>query len=174
MGSHLGALKVAAARIGVSIEDYETNRAAGLKWCHGCGGWQQREEFKIDRSRGDGLSAVCAVLVNTTARAGYQRKGPPLRAGPAPLPARDGDKRQARKRVNQMVLAGRLARPNDLPCFDCGHRRSLGTFGGRRHEYDHYLGYDALHHLAVQAVCSRCHHRRARDRGELKGGRRHV
>lgn len=35
-----------------------------------------------------------------------------------------------------------------------------------RHEYDHHLGYGAAHHEHVEAVCSRCHHRRAEERKE--------
>lgn len=112
----------------------------------------------------------CKLCRNAEVRSRYVPKVRPLRMGPPPHPARDGDKRQARKRVNQMVLFGRLSRPNDLPCFDCGHRCEAD---GRRHEYDHFLGYAAEHHLAVQAVCSRCHHRRARERGEAKGARAH-
>jgi hypothetical protein len=112
----------------------------------------------------------CRPCRNSAQRERYIPKGRPLRSGPMPVPARDGDKRQARKRVNQMVLCGRLPRPNDVPCFDCGHRFN----GTMRHEYDHFLGYAAHHHLAVQVVCSRCHHRRAEERGETPKVRRVV
>ncbi len=60
--------------------------------------------------------------------------------GPAPSPPRDGDKAQARHRVNVLVRTGRLAHPNALACADCGH---IWKQGERRHEYDHYLGYAA-------------------------------
>lgn len=43
------------------------------------------------------------------------------RPGPSPRPARDGDKKQARHRVNCEVNSGAIPSPNDLPCFDCGH-----------------------------------------------------
>lgn len=77
------------------------------------------------------------------------------RPGPAPKPAEDGNKKQARQRVNVEVRTGYRANPNTLPCTDCGH------FGpNRRHEYDHYLGYDAKHHLDVQPVCTICHAKR--------------
>ena len=79
------------------------------------------------------------------------------RPGPAPKTPRDGDKVQARQRVNVDVRTGRRPHPNDLPCTDCGHIYALGE---RRHEYDHYLGYAAEHHLDVQAVCSLCHAKR--------------
>lgn len=86
-------------------------------------------------------------------------KGATLRGrfGPPPDPPRDGDKKQARKRVNVLVRTGRIPRPNALPCTDCGHVWSPGE---RRHEYDHYLGYGAAHHLDVQPVCTTCHAQR--------------
>lgn len=86
------------------------------------------------------------------------------RPGPAPAPARDGDRLQARQRVNVEVRHGWRPRPNDLPCVDCGH---VWSEGERRHEYDHHLGYDAEHHTDVEPVCTTCHAARARTRGEL-------
>lgn len=62
----------------------------------------------------------------------------------------------ARYAVNLEVRTGRLQKPNDLPCADCGHVYD----GGMRHEYDHHLGYDREHWLSVQAVCVACHVRR--------------
>lgn len=77
------------------------------------------------------------------------------RPGPASHEPRDRDKTQARQKVVLEVRMGRIPKARDLSCFDCGH---IYEPGGRRHEYDHYLGYGAEHHLDVQAVCSRCHH----------------
>jgi hypothetical protein len=77
--------------------------------------------------------------------------------GPAPHPPRDGDKKQARKRIEVDIRNGWLAHPNTLPCFDCGHVWKLGDW---RHSYDHYLGYGAAHHRDVQPVCVKCHHKR--------------
>ncbi len=79
------------------------------------------------------------------------------RPGPDPAPPRDGDKVQARQRVNQMVKTGILPRPNDLPCKDCAHEWKIGD---KRHEYDHFKGYAAEHHLDVEPVCSPCHAKR--------------
>lgn len=76
------------------------------------------------------------------------------RPGPAPKPPRDGDKEQARQRVNMDVRFGRRPHPNALPCVDCGH---VWAEGERRHEYDHHRGYAAEHHLDVEAVCTTCH-----------------
>lgn len=75
-------------------------------------------------------------------------------SGPRPNPPRDGDKLQARQRINVEVRTGRRAHPNTLACTDCSHVWGLGE---RRHEYDHHLGYAAAHHGDVQAVCTTCH-----------------
>lgn len=75
--------------------------------------------------------------------------------GPKPSIPRDGDKIQARQRINVEVRTGKRPHPNTLPCKDCGH---LGN--DRRHEYDHYLGYASEHHYDVEPVCTICHSRR--------------
>lgn len=79
------------------------------------------------------------------------------RPGPAPMPSRDGDKTQARQRVNVEVRMGRRPHPNALACKDCGH---VWEPGDRRHEYDHHLGYMAAHHYDVEPVCTLCHAKR--------------
>jgi hypothetical protein len=83
------------------------------------------------------------------------------RPGPAPAAPRDGDRKQARQRINVEVRTGRRPHPNDLPCVDCGHVWSKGE---RRHEYDHHLGYAAEHHGDVQSVCTLCHTKRDSQR----------
>jgi len=139
---------------------------SAIEWtdatCRKCGHRGPASDFPADRR------TECKSCKNARARGRYQRR-PALRFGPPPAAPRDGDKRQARKRVNQLVLSGKLPRPGDLPCADCGH---VGA--DRRHEYDHYRGYAAEHHLAVQAVCSVCHHRREEERGEVFWRKRHV
>lgn len=91
------------------------------------------------------------------------------RSGPAPKPPRDGDRLQARQRVNVEVRTGRRPHPNMLPCADCGH--FYGVDSQRRHEYDHYLGYDAVHHSDVQPVCTVCHRARNDARRETPHAR---
>lgn len=59
MGSKLGALKIAAGRLGITFEEYRGKVASGLKWCYRCKQWKPTADFNIDRSRGDGLSAKC-------------------------------------------------------------------------------------------------------------------
>lgn len=166
MGSRIGVMKVAAGRIGVSVDTYLSNIALGLKWCMKCRSWSSRNNFCSDSTRGDGLSSTCKSCSSTGRPIGW-RGSPAInpahgRSGPAPLPARAGDKMQARHRVNVEVGGGRRPHPNSLPCADCGH---IWSGGERRHEYDHYLGYDAPNHLNVQSVCTLCH--TARDNKKM-------
>jgi len=88
-----------------------------------------------------------------------------MRRGPAPNPPRDGDKVQARQRINVEVRTGRRPHPNTLPCTDCRH---VWIPGERRHEYDHHLGYAAVHHGDVEPVCTKCQRHRSIERGEWR------
>lgn len=143
-----GAAKIAAKKAGVSLEDYLEKVAAGKKFCGLCREFHPASEFANDSSRYDGLSATCRKSRNAKSKQSYRPKARPIK-GRSFVPARNGDKSQARRRVNYFVEAGILPHPNSLPCSDCGHVY-LGK--GRRHEYDHYLGYDAGHHEHVEAV----------------------
>lgn len=139
---------------------------SGIEWtdatkvCVQCRFTKPHDAFAKDRSRPDGRAYRCRDCLNASARAKYVRKPRPA-AGRSYAPARDGDVKQARRRVNYLVEAGLLPAPNDLPCTDCGHVWALGE---RRHEYDHHLGYDATHHEDVQPVCTTCHHVREQER----------
>lgn len=68
MGSKAGVIKVAAARLGLSLEEYTANIEAGLKWCHSCKSWQPRSCFNVDRHRGDGLHAKCQSCIRVKER----------------------------------------------------------------------------------------------------------
>ena len=159
-----GAIKTAAKKIGVTVVEYKRWLASGRKWCGNCRAWQLQNAFGKDISRWDGMAAVCLESKRDKQRAAYTPKPRQFVKGRSFVPARDGDKKQARGRVNYFVECGLLPRPNSLPCVDCGH--IYGERPSRRHEYDHFLGYAAEHHEHVQPVCSRCHRTRAIERGE--------
>lgn len=161
MGSTEGAMKVAATRVGLSLEEYRENQARGLRWCCRCKQWHERSAFGLDAKSTDGVARSCLASRATSGRNRYVKKGRKSMAGRRFSEPRDGDKLQARGRVNVLVRTGRLPRPDSLLCADCGH---IGP--DRRHEYDHHLGYTAEHHEDVQPVCSVCHHGRSRQRGE--------
>ena len=124
------------------------------KWCTRCKDRHPTSAFGKDRTRGDGLSASC--LASRRAKSKKPQVGSFGRRKWL-KPTRDGDKRQARRRVNYLVEQGRIPRPDDLPCVDCGDEVYCNAY---RHEYDHAHGYNGENQLYVEAVCSRCHHNR--------------
>ena len=59
MGTKLGVTKIAAKRIGVSLDVYLAHLAIGEKWCTRCKDWHSRDIFTKDITRSDGLDASC-------------------------------------------------------------------------------------------------------------------
>ena len=160
MGSQLGALKVAAKRVNVSLEEYIQRQSAGQRWCTGHKNWHDVAAFGSDATQRDGIARSCFEW----RRANHAKQYTPRqnrRYGPLPYAPRDGDKKQARQRINVEVRTGKRTHPNALACVDCGH---IGS--DKRHEYDHFPGYAAKHHYDVEPVCTTCHHRREVSRHE--------
>ncbi len=124
------------------------------KWCSKCKSRHDRSEFGKDITRGDGLSASCLASRRVEVR---KIQTGSLGRRMWLTPSREGDKRQARRRVNYLVEQGRIPRPDDLPCLDCGDEIFTLRYP---HEYDHHLGYSAEHQLSVEAVCRKCHRNR--------------
>jgi hypothetical protein len=151
--THKGAILRAASNAGVSIEEYQERFLLGLKRCSKCKSWKPVDQFGADRTRYDGKEVDCFECRHEYSRLKVRKVR--TTNGPPPDPPRHNDKRQARKRINQLILSHRLQSPSELPCLDCGH---IGA--DRRHQYDHYLGYAAMHHLDVQPVCEPCHIKR--------------
>lgn len=156
-----GALLVRATKLGMTVSAYCARVATGEKWCTGCKAWHLRTTFGPDPSRPDGLANTCRTGRKAYYHTGYHPH--PITRKPAGAhrfkPPRDGDKRQARARINHLIQLGKIPAPNDLPCADCGH---VWTPGERRHEYDHHLGYAAKDHEHVEPLCTTCHHKRER------------
>jgi len=157
----LGGAKSAACRIGCTWQEYFQKRQSGFKWCSACKTWVPLAFFNKDSGAIDGKSNKCKSCTRAKDRQRYepvpldQRKP----RGFAVYPPRDGDKQQARNRVNHMVRNGKLPHARTVPCTDCGH---IGS--DRQHEYDHYLGYATINHLAVECVCVPCHNKREQQR----------
>ncbi len=172
-----GAAKVAAGRLGITLAKYKRRRAAGEKHCSKCRSWKLLELFPKTPYTSDGHGGQCLQCGRNNYRAHPRIYGPsPMRGkrmsaksrdkmrkahqgsknhrwkgGVSPHRQRDPLTILARRAVNHAIEAGRLARPDSLPCFDCGKPAK---------EYDHYRGYAESHWLDVQAVCRRCHRRR--------------
>jgi hypothetical protein len=162
--THDGAMKTAAKCAGILVEDFLARQANGQKWCVLDRVWHPFADFGTDAFRYDGLFSSCrAARVAQRAAVPKRPRAQPER-GRSYVAARDGDKFQARGRVNHLVRMELIPDPDDLPCADCGHGGD-----GRRHEYDHHLGYAAENHERVEAVCTLCHAARERSRGAFGG-----
>lgn len=155
-----GAIKTFCKLQKIDLSTYYSKTNNGLKWCVGCKDWHNIQNFGKDKSRYDGLSSTCLKYRRLTYNNNYIKKTT-RKKGYRIAKVRDGDKKQARHRVNHLVEIGLLPNPNKLPCSDCDH---IYKKGGKRHEYDHYLGYSGQHHEVVEVVCSTCHHKRERGR----------
>lgn len=170
-GNRNGAMKTAARRAGVSLDEYRERIGKGQKRCTRCKTWHERAAFGADVSRPDGLSSTCLFGRKDHYQVSYAPVVRVRQQGRQYVPGRSGDRIQARARANRAVTIGTLPHPNDVPCVDCGH---VWEIGERRHEYDHHLGYAAEHHLSVQSVCTTCHHARSQARGEAPVARPRV
>ena len=136
MGSRIGALKVAAGRLGLTFDEYQAKIAAGLKCCQKCRQWKPIEHFGDDATRGSGKDSKCLMC---------RRKrdyGIPTR-----LPEQD-PKLNARDVVNSAVWNGRMPSPKTLQCANCGDQAR---------EYHHHAGYSREHWFDVTPLCTRCH-----------------
>lgn len=67
-GNHKGSVRTAAKRLGLSEAEYRQRVDAGEKYCWACSTWKPWQEFGLDRSRGDGLTAACRLCKNLRAR----------------------------------------------------------------------------------------------------------
>lgn len=59
MDTKMRAMKIAAKRLGITLDEYISKRNAGLKWCTKCKTWQSVSDFAKDKTRGDGLKSIC-------------------------------------------------------------------------------------------------------------------
>ena len=71
-------IAMGAGQLGVRVEEYARERAAGLKWCTGCKAWQSMSEFapatpSDRRHRTDPVHPVCRVYERNTARERMRR-----------------------------------------------------------------------------------------------------
>jgi len=152
MGNKVGAIKIAAGKVGLTVDDYLSRVANGQKWCSNGRHWVSRSDFYSNRVKTDGLSPMC-----TPCRIAYRKlskKQTSARRWKAPV---DGAKMQANHRVTYLVSVGILPKPSVIPCSKCGH---MGQ--DRKHEYHHFMGYAAEHHEVVECLCTKCH--KSKDR----------
>ncbi len=58
-GRQLGAYKSAAAKVGLTLDEWLKKCLSGNRWCYHCRGWKAVAEFAVDKSRLGGKSSVC-------------------------------------------------------------------------------------------------------------------
>ncbi len=51
--------KVAARNIGISLEEYASERTGGRKWCYACSAFVVKAFFRNNASQHDGLGSEC-------------------------------------------------------------------------------------------------------------------
>lgn len=68
----LGGQKIAAGKIGISIEEYQQNLKAGLKWCFGCQSWLKLNRFNQSKNARDGKDNRCKICRRAFDRRRYQ------------------------------------------------------------------------------------------------------
>ena len=67
MSHSIGAAKVAAGKLNMTLDAYRAKRAAGLKWCHR-GHWVSVASFGAHRGKRDGLREWCRACANAAVR----------------------------------------------------------------------------------------------------------
>jgi hypothetical protein len=154
-----GAMKALAHKSGIPLEAFLDSIEKGLKWCYQCKDFHPVGDFGKDSSRYDGLTARCFASRNARSKELYIPRPKPLHR---PCYAPDGNRRSAYVRIYNRIQSGDIPHPNYLPCCDCGH---IWKKSDKRHEYDHYAGYSKENALKVEAVCTKCHHKRGQERG---------
>lgn len=136
MGSILGVQKVAAGKLGLSLEEYQAQLASGLKWCSKGKHWASETTFHKDTSRGSGLKTSCQSCIYQTVS--------------STTPTVKSLKAKAAKAVSNAIKEGTLPVVTTLLC-ECG--------ATARH-YHHDNGYEVEHQLDVEPLCIPCHMKR--------------
>ena len=115
----IGGVKIAAAKLGISVEQYQQNVKSGLKRCFSCQTWVQVRLFNQDASSRDGKDnrcRSCRKAFDALRARKLRQRYDPVQNGISkpprfpPKPGRDGDKNQARNRVNYAVTRNKLPR----------------------------------------------------------------
>lgn len=70
----VGARRTAAAKLGMTLADYDRRTAAGEKWCTGCKAWHALTQFTVDQTRGDGYKSTCRTFSNAKSKVDYRAR----------------------------------------------------------------------------------------------------
>ena len=58
-GTKDGAVKMAAGKLGVSVDEYRKRKAAGDRWCWSCKMWKLAAQFPQNSGYPGGVSGKC-------------------------------------------------------------------------------------------------------------------
>jgi hypothetical protein len=72
-------MPAAAARLGLTAEQYAAHLAGGKRWCTPCGGWHPTDDFDEDKTRRTGYAKRCRRSKQRVPRLGPP-KIPPSRS----------------------------------------------------------------------------------------------
>jgi hypothetical protein len=166
MGSRLGILKTAAARLDLTLAEYQELCDAGQKWCCTCRRWRPITAFFLDPTRGSGLNAHCRTC----------KKPPPkiriIRRGPEHPSWKGGDDRRrelSRARNCQEYNQWRLAvfSRDGFKCQSCGDAK-----GGNLHAHHikSFANHPSLRYDINNGVtlCEPCHENEHRGKPPIK------
>lgn len=172
-----GAIKCAAKRMGINIEEYISHMKIGERRCSKCKNWKIKEFFPQNSGPKNSISGTClecsrvVFKKSTKGRPAYfkGKQHTPL-AKTMMSQAHSGqnnhrwkngvsyrktprnkDHIMAKRAVNHAIESGKMVKASILPCFDCGCKAK---------EYHHYRGYSSVNWFDVQALCIRCHRKR--------------
>ncbi|MEG4533015.1 hypothetical protein [Microcoleus sp. D2_18a_D3] len=68
----IGGQKIAAGKIGISVEEYQQNLKFGLKWCFSCKTWLKVSLFNQSKNARDGKDNRCKICRRAFDRRRYQ------------------------------------------------------------------------------------------------------
>ncbi|MEG4445075.1 hypothetical protein QUB47_23610 [Microcoleus sp. AT9_B5] len=66
----IGGQKIAAGKIGISVEEYQQNVKSGLKWCFSCQDWLKLNLFNQSKMRATAKTTVAEVVVEPSIEKG--------------------------------------------------------------------------------------------------------
>lgn len=135
MGSVAGVLAAAARRVGLTVAEYEEQRARGLKRCIRCRTWLPLDAFGVEIARGDGLTAACRDCRHV-----------PVRRTRIALPGSESPG-HAYTVLRDAIQHGILPPATTQTCA-CGRQAR---------NYHHANGYENGHEVDVVPMCVSCH-----------------
>lgn len=117
-----------------------------MKTCSRCKETKSVSEFSKHHRNKDGLQDWCKSCIRAYRQSEKSRAA--NRKAVAKFFLCHPNHRKAKNAVNYAICAGRLPRPDSLPCYYCPKPAQ---------QYHHWHGYEPEHWLDVVPACVECH-----------------